>query len=40
MSRLLPGWPIAGTVNVDFEKNLGKIKTMHAVGQPPLRRFL
>ena len=35
MARLLPGWPIAGKVNVDFSTDLGKIKAMHAVGQPP-----
>ena len=33
MARLLPGWPIAGKVNVDFNTDLGKIKAMHAVGQ-------
>ena len=35
MARLLPGWPISGKVNVEFNKDLGKIKAMHAVGQPP-----
>lgn len=33
--KLLPGWPVAGTVNVDFDQTVGKVKAMHAVGQPP-----
>lgn len=33
--KLLAGWPIAGTVNVDFNSVLGRVKAMHSVGQPP-----
>ena len=35
MARLLPGWPIAGKVNVNFDVKQGPVKAMHAVGQPP-----
>lgn len=33
--KRLPGWPISGKIDVDFDSTVGKIKAMHAVGQPP-----
>ena len=33
--KLLAGWPISGKMHVDFSNEIGKIKAMHAVGQPP-----